>query len=274
MAGRLQDKVALITGGASGIGAATARLFSAEGARVVISDINREGGEALARELGASFVAADVTREDQVEAAVAFTVEKHGRIDCMINNAGMVGVIGSLMDTGADQWHATLAVLLHSVFYGTKHAARFMREQGGGVILNVSSIAGVMGGLGPHAYTTAKHGVIGLTRSAASEFSQYGIRVNAIAPGTTVTPLIEAVRGGREEAIKGATEASPLGTPLMPEEIAAGLLFLASDDAAHITAYTMVVDSGVTGAGSASGASRLKQRPMGFIGASSQQSQS
>lgn len=268
MTGRLQDKVVLITGGASGIGAAAARLFAAEGAKVVISDINSEAGESLALELGSRFIRADVTREDDIEAAVLGTVSLHGHIDCMINNAGMVGAVGSLMDTPAAKWHQTLDVLLHSVFYGTKHAARAMRDRGG-VILNVSSIAGVMGGMGPHAYTVAKHGVIGLTRSAASELSQYGIRVNAVAPGTTVTPLVEGIRGGREAAIQGATEVSPLGSPLMPEEIAAGLLFLASDDAAHITAYTHVIDSGVTGAGAASGASRLKARSVGFIDTSS-----
>jgi NAD(P)-dependent dehydrogenase (short-subunit alcohol dehydrogenase family) len=133
----------------------------------------------------------------------------------------------------------------------------------------VASIAGVMGGLGPHAYTAAKHGVIGLTRSAASELSRYGIRVNAVAPGTTVTALIEQVRGGRDEAMAAAASVSPLGTALMPEEIAASMLFLASDAAAHITGHTLVVDSGVTGAGMTAGSSVLKgSQSMRFVGAS------
>ncbi|MNF30080.1 Cyclopentanol dehydrogenase [compost metagenome] len=269
MDGSLQDKVVLITGAASGIGAATARLFAAEGARVVLADINEMNGSALARELDADFIPTDVTSEDQVERAIADTVACHGRLDCMINNAGLVGAVGSLMETSAQAWRATQAVLLDSVFYGIKHAARQMRGHGG-VILSVSSIAGVMGGLGPHAYTAAKHGVVGLTRSAAAELSQYGIRVNAVAPGTTVTPLIEQVRGGSAAALEGAAQASPLGSALLPEEIAASLLYLASDAAAHVTAHTLVVDSGLTAGGFASGASVLRDRPSSFIGPSGQ----
>ncbi|WP_040787752.1 SDR family oxidoreductase [Massilia niastensis] len=268
--GRMQDKVVLVTGAASGIGEAAALLFHAEGARLVLADIDQERGAALAARLGASFIAADVSREEQVEAAVLHTVRQHGRIDCMINNAGVVGAVGSIMETDARAWHATQAILLDSVFFGIKHAARRMRERRSGVILSLSSIAGVMGGLGPHAYTAAKHAVIGLTRSAASELSQYGIRVNAVAPGTTVTPLVEGIRGGREAAIQGATQVSPLGSPLMPDEIAAALLYLASDAAAHVTAHTLVVDSGVTAGGFASGASVLRDRPMSFIGPSGQ----
>lgn len=268
MSGRLQDKVVLVTGAASGIGAAAARLFATEGARVVLADINETAGQGLAAELDSHFVALDVTREEQVERAVRRTVQLHGRLDCMINNAGVVGAVGSLMETTAQAWRATQAVLLDSVFYGIKHAARQMREQRSGVILSVSSIAGVMGGLGPHAYTAAKHAVIGLTRSAAAELSQYGIRVNAVAPGTTVTPLVEQVRGGREAAIEGAKQVSPLGSALLPEEIAASLLYLASDVAAHVTAHTLVVDSGVTAGGFASGASVLRDRPSAFIGPS------
>jgi NAD(P)-dependent dehydrogenase (short-subunit alcohol dehydrogenase family) len=271
MAGRMQDKVVLITGSASGIGELAARRFLAEGARVVLSDINAPALEVLAAELGCASVVTDVTCEDQVEHAVRYAVEQHGRLDCMINNAGMIGAVGPLMETTAQAWRATQAVLLDSVFYGTKHAARYMCEQRSGVILNVASIAGIMGGLGPHAYTAAKHGVVGLTRSAASELSQYGVRVNAIAPGTTVTPMIAGVRGSHEAALRGAAEVSPLGTALMPEEIAAGLLYLASDEAAHITAYTLVIDSGVTGGGFASGASVLRDRPSAFIGASGAQ---
>ena len=265
---RFSDKVVIVTGAASGIGEATARLFADEGAQVVVSDVNAEQGERVATSIGAHFVHADVAREADIETLVSATLTRYGRIDCMINNAGVVGAVGSILDTPANYWRATQAVLLDSVFYGIKHAGRVMREQRSGVILSVASVAGVMGGLGPHAYTAAKHAVIGLTRSAASELSRYGIRVNAVAPGTTITALIDEVRGGREQALISAAQSSPLGTALLPEEVAAGLLFLASETAAHITGHTLVIDSGVTGAGAASGASVLKGQSMRFVGAS------
>jgi NAD(P)-dependent dehydrogenase (short-subunit alcohol dehydrogenase family) len=266
MSRRLEGKVALVTGAASGIGATTARLFAAEGATVVLSDINVDAGERLARDMGMSFVAADVSREDQVERAIAFAAERHGRLDCMVNNAGMVGVVGSILETRAEDWHRTLAVLLDSVFFGIKHAARQMRKQGGGgAILSLSSLAGLTGGVGPHAYSVAKAGVIALTRGAASELARDGIRVNAVAPGLVVTPLVDRVYGGRDAAVNGAAAASPLGSAAMPEEIAASLCYLASDAARHITAHTLVVDSGVSVAGCVT-AARVHDRPAGFVG--------
>ncbi len=265
MSGRLQDKIVLITGAASGIGAQTARLFVAEGAIVVLSDINTVAGELLAGELGASFIAADVSVEEQVERAVAYTVARHGRLDCMINNAGMIGVVGSILDTRLDDWNRTLAVLLNSVFFGIKHAGRQMRTQGGGTILSLSSLAGVVGGVGPQVYSVAKSGVIALTRGAASELAQYGIRVNAVAPGLVVTPLVDQVYGDRDKAVEGATANSPLGSAAVAEEIAASLCYLASDEARHVSAHTLVVDSGVSVAGS-TGSSLFHKRPTGFIG--------
>lgn len=263
---RLTERVVLVTGAASGIGAATARAMAAQGARVVLADIDEQGGQALARELArASFVRTDVSVEAQVAGAVEHAVQVHGRLDCMVNNAGLVGAFGSILETSGEAWHATLAVLLDSVFYGIKHAGRVMARQRSGCILSVASTAGVIGGLGPHAYTTAKHGVIGLTRSAASELAPFGVRVNAVAPGTTVTNMIVAGRGSLDAALDAAAKASPLGTPLMPEEIAAALVYLASDDARHVTAHTLVVDSGVTVAG-ASGSGQFHCRPAGFMG--------
>jgi len=266
----LTGKVVLITGAASGIGAETAKAFAAEGAKVVLSDIHVTAGEALARELKGSFVAADVTSEEQVEAAVRFAVERHGRLDCMINNAGLIGVVGSLLDTSRDDWDRTLAVLLNSVFFGIKHAGRQMREQGSGVILSMSSLAGVCAGMGPHVYSVAKHGVIALSRTAASELSQYGVRVNAIAPGLVVTPLVDQVYGTREATIDSASQASPLGSAAMPNEIAQSLVYLASDEAQHITAHALVVDSGVAVAGAAVSAA-VHDKPVGFMGRLSEQ---
>jgi NAD(P)-dependent dehydrogenase (short-subunit alcohol dehydrogenase family) len=265
---RFENKVVIVTGAASGIGESAARLFAAEGARVVVADVNRERGEQVASEIGGVFQHTDVTKEEAIEALVVNTRERYGRIDCMVNNAGMVGAVGSILDTPANYWRATQAVLLDSVFYGIKHAGRVMREQKSGVIISVTSIAGVMGGLGPHAYTAAKHAVVGLTRSAASELSRHGIRVNAIAPGTTVTALIEQVRGGKEQAMAAAASVSPLGTALLPDEIAEGMLYLASDAACHVTGHTLVIDSGVTTAGAATGSSKLKGQAMHFVGAS------
>lgn len=266
MSGRLDNKVVLITGAASGIGAHTARMFVAEGATVIVSDIDIEAGRRLAYELGTSFVAADVSSEAQVENAVAFAAERHGRLDCMVNNAGMVGVVGSILETRAQDWHRTLSVLLDSVFYGIKHAGDQMRKQeGGGSILSLSSLAGLTGGVGPHAYSVAKAGVIALTRGAASELAQYDIRVNAVAPGLVVTPLVAQVYGGRDAAIKGAAAASPLGSAAMPDEIAAALCYLASDEARQVSAHTLVVDAGVSVAGSGTGA-QIHACPAGFVG--------
>jgi len=266
MSGRLEDKVVLITGAASGIGAQTARLFVAEGATVVLSDINIAAGEQLAGELGASFIGADVSVEEQVERAVAYAVERHGRLDCMINNAGLIGIVGSILDTRIEDWNRTMGVLLDSVFFGIKHAGRQMRAQGGGgTILSLSSLAGVVGGVGPQVYSVAKAGVIALTRGAASELAQYGIRVNAVAPGLVVTPLVDQVYGDREKAVQGATANSPLGSAAVAEEIAASLCYLASDEARHVSAHTLVVDSGVSLAGS-SGSSLFHKRPAGFLG--------
>lgn len=247
---RLQDRVAVVTGGASGIGAATVRRFVAEGARVVIADLDVERGQALASELDQLFQPCDVTDEAAVAATVALAIDRFGRIDAMVNNAGVVGVIGSLTETPADAWRRTLAILLDGVFFGMKHAALAMRASGGGgVILSTASVAGLRGGLGPHAYTAAKHAVVGLTRSAAAEFAPDGIRVNAVCPGKTVTPLVAGLRGGHAAAMTAAAEDSPLGSALMPDEVAAAFAWLASDEAAHVTGETVTIDSGKVATG-------------------------
>jgi len=176
--GRLDGKVAVITGGASGIGEGTARKFVAEGARCVIADLQLERAQAIAEELGDSCIAtsADVAVEEQVAAVIDLAVETFGQLDIMFNNAGILGSVGPIAEISADGWHRTMDVLLSSVFFGIKHATRVMSPKGSGVIINTASTAGVRAGLGPHVYTAAKHAVIGLSQSVAPELGPKGIR--------------------------------------------------------------------------------------------------
>lgn len=252
---RLEDKVAVVTGAASGIGEGTARRFVEEGAKVVIADFQPEAGAALADELGddAVFHHTDVTVEANVAAAVDLAVDTWGRLDCMFNNAGIVGAVGPISQTSNEAWSGTIDVLLHGVFYGIKHAARIMGPQGSGSIISTSSTAGVMGGLGPHGYTAAKHAVIGLTKSVANELAQHSVRVNAISPGNTVTAMTAGVGTGDHTDIEGAAKyigkGSPLGYAGFPEDIANAALYLASDESKYVSGHTLVVDAGQTTSG-------------------------
>lgn len=253
-AGRLQGKVAVVTGGASGIGEGTVRRFAAEGARVVVADMQEEAGSALAAELGDAtrFIATNVTQEQDIAAAVDLAVAEFGQLDVMFNNAGIVGVIGPVADISVDAWDNTMNILLRGVFLGTKHAARVMVPRKSGVIISTSSTAGILGGLGPHVYTAAKHGVIGFTKSVANEMAQHSIRVNAISPGNTVTAMTAGVMGDATD-LDGTTArigaGSPLGYAGFPEDIANAALYLASDEAKYVTGHTLVVDAGQTTSG-------------------------
>lgn len=248
---RFETAVVVVTGGASGIGAATTRALAAEGGKVVIADLQEDAGTALATELGESvrFQRTDVTREEDIEAAVALAISAFGPLTGMVNNAGIVGAVGSIMDASAEDYDRTMAILSRGVFLGIKHAARAMRD-GGGAIVSLASTAGIIGGQGPHVYTMAKHGVVGITRSAASELAQYGIRVNAVAPGGTVTPMTDAL--GDNNPVNTAAfvaSGSPLGIACMPEDIAAAILYLLSSEARYISGHTLAVDAGLTTAG-------------------------
>ncbi len=249
MSSRLAGKVAVITGAASGIGEAVARLFAAEGASVVVADVQVEAGLALAAELGrASFIHTDVTSESAIADAIGHAVAQFGRLDCMVNNAGFVGAIGSIREIELDAWRATTAALIDGVFFGTKHAARVLVDQGqGGSILTTTSVAGLRGGFGAHAYTTAKHAVIGLTRSAAAELAPHRVRVNAVAPGNVISPLSLALIGADAETVdKAARESSPMRLAMYPRDVAETFAYLASDGAAQITGQVIVVDAGLT----------------------------
>ena len=261
VSGRLEGKVAAITGGASGFGAASAKLFVAEGAKVMLGDIQDERGIEYADSLGdaAHFIHCDVTKEDQVAALVDQTVSDFGQLDIMYNNAGIPGALGPIDTTPYAEWTATLDVLLNGTFLGTKHAARVMKPRRTGVIIQTSSIAGVTGGIGPHAYSVAKTAVIGMTKNVASELCHFGIRVNAIAPATMATPMPAAMLVGDPDDIEGLKEIlaedSPLpGRPGLAEDIAEAVLWLASDNAGYVSGHTLVVDAGVTTGSSAAGA--------------------
>jgi NAD(P)-dependent dehydrogenase (short-subunit alcohol dehydrogenase family) len=246
MGDRLEGKIAVVTGGASGIGAATIRRFVAEGASVVVADVQTERGQGLADELGdaARFVHCDVTSEEAVAAAIQLAVDTWGRLDVMFNNAGVVGAVGPITETDSAQWHRSIDILLHSVYYGCKHAARVMVPQGSGSIISTTSIAGVIGGLGPHAYTAAKTAVVGLTKSVASEVMPTGVRCNAIAPGSIPTPLTAAAIGDGGEAAVRQSQLDRYGVAGDVDDIANGALYLASDESKFINGHTLVIDAG------------------------------
>lgn len=253
MTGRLQGKVAAITGAASGFGAAAARLFVAEGCKVALGDIQEAEGAAIAAELGdaAVFTVCNVTKEEDVAKLIDLAVSQFGKLDIMFNNAGIVGAVGPIATTPTDEWKATLDVLLNGVFYGMKHAARVMKPQGSGSIVSMASTAGIMGGLGPHAYTAAKHAVIGLTKGVGAELCRFGIRVNAIAPAGMATAMVANVTTGDHTAIedtkKALAKASPLvNRPGTAEDVAHAALWLASDDSGYTNGHTLTTDAGIT----------------------------
>lgn len=254
MADRYAGRVALVTGGASGIGEATARLLVAEGGSVVVADYGEERGRAVADSLGdaAVFATCDVTVEDDVAAACDLAVSKFGRLDGAFANAGIVGAAGPLATTPMEDFDATMAVLARGVFCTTKHAARVMTEAGnGGSIVMTSSIAGVQGGLGPHVYAMAKTAVIGLARSAASELQHEQIRVNAVAPGNVPTGMTAHVMTGDAENVDAAAARMGQMAPLRgstPTDIAEAVLFFFSDAGSWVTGQCLVVDGGQTAA--------------------------
>jgi NAD(P)-dependent dehydrogenase (short-subunit alcohol dehydrogenase family) len=255
VSGRLDGKVAIITGGGSGIGRATALTFLRESARVVIGDLNEAGlaeTVALARAQGhADRLAAlrgDVSAEPHVAGLVELAVERFQGLDCVFNNAGVGGAFGPIGETTGEEWDFTFAVLVRGVFLGIKHASNRMKAQGrGGSIINTASVAGIGGGAGPHAYSAAKAAVANLTRSVSTELAAHRIRVNAIAPGMIRTPL---ATGHREEAWdRLVREKQPWPEPGLPQHIADTALFLAGAESRFITGQVIVVDGGLTAQG-------------------------
>ena len=247
--GIVAGKVALVTGAGSGIGRASACVFAREGARVVVSDVDVEGGAETVdqiRKAGgeASFVQADVTRERDVAALIDQVVATFGRIDCAHNNAGVAGTPGVLHLMELEEWSRVLAVNLTGVFLCMKYEIPRMLEQGGGAIVNTSSGAGVLPTPGLAHYGASKHGVLGLTKSAALENASTGIRVNAVCPGAIDTPMLQASIAGSEDIRKMVLRSQPGGRLGAPEEIAEAAVWLCSDRASFVTGESMLVDGG------------------------------
>ncbi|WP_026910489.1 SDR family NAD(P)-dependent oxidoreductase [Patulibacter minatonensis] len=273
---RVPAPTAVVTGGASGIGLATTTRLLDDGWSVVVGDLNAEAG---ARALDAAadagradrlaVVPCDVTEESDVEALVATAVERFGGLTCMVNNAGVPGAFGAVEETEVDDWDYTFAVLVRGVFLGTKHAVRAFGTTGGGAIVNVASIAGLSGGGGPVAYSAAKAAVISITKSTAVELAPRRVRVNAVAPGPVLTPILGDGEARLARAAETLRTTQPWPDPGMPEDVAAAIAFLAGPDARFISGDTLIVDGGQTASGPAEAMNRLADpRARGIAGVS------
>lgn len=242
--GELDGRVALVTGGARGQGAAEAKLFAREGATVVITDVLDEAGEKTAGELGCEYLHLDVSSEDAWQAIVDDIVARHGRLDILMNNAGIFKP-AQLLNTTTEMWDQTVAINQTGVFFGMRTVARAMIAAGnGGSIINTSSIAGLEGGFGATAYVATKWAVTGMTKTAAKELGKHGIRVNSIHPGIIVTDMVEDMVSGKEDKMISRQPIKRLGRP---EDIAEMALFLASDRSSYCTGQAFTVDGGVHG---------------------------
>ena len=254
--GRLDGHRAVITGAASGIGEATARLFVAEGAAVVVADVDADRGQRIAEELGdkARFVATDVSEEADVDAAVACAVEQFGGLDCMFNNAGNPGSVGGIEEIEMSMFDRTVAIHLRGVFLGIRAAARVMRPQGHGSIINTSSVAALAANYGGHDYSACKAAIAHLTRTTASELGEQGIRVNAICPGGMATSIFARAAGLKGDEAQSTVDVvtvalsdmAPIRRSGQPLDIAEAALWLASDASSFVSGQAIAVDGGLT----------------------------
>ena len=247
---RLQGRVAVITGGASGIGLATAKRMASEGATVVVVDMNDEAGEAAAREVSGKYVHADVTSPEDNERMYAETFEAYGSVDIAFHNAGISPPDDdSILETGMDAWRRVQEVNLTSVYLGCKAVIPYMQRQGKGSIINTASFVATMGAATSQiSYTASKGGVLAMTRELGVQFAREGIRVNAISPGPVATPLLIELFAKDPERAQRRLVHVPMGRFGEPEEIAAAVAFLASDDSSFMTASNFLVDGGISGA--------------------------
>jgi NAD(P)-dependent dehydrogenase (short-subunit alcohol dehydrogenase family) len=242
-----KDKVALVTGGASGIGRATALAFAKKGAKVAVVDW-KENDEIvdLIKELGseAIFIKCDVSKAEEVTAMVVKTIEAFGRLDYAFNNAGIEGTQANTFDCTEENWDKTIAVNLKGIWLCMKYEIPELLKQGKGAIVNCASVAGLIGFAGLPAYVASKHGVVGLTKTTALEYAKLGIRVNAVCPGVIQTPMIDRLTGKTKEAIEQFTGLEPMGRFGLPEEIANAVVWMCSDEASFVTGHAMTVDGG------------------------------
>jgi NAD(P)-dependent dehydrogenase (short-subunit alcohol dehydrogenase family) len=250
MAGRLEGRVAVVTGGGSGIGLATVRRFAQEGARVVVGDVDAVGGKAVAEEVGGAFVSCDVTDAEQVDTLFATAKERYGSVDVAFNNAGISPPEDdSILTTDLEAWRRVQEVNLTSVYLCCKAALPYMLEQGRGSIINTASFVAVMGAATSQiSYTASKGGVLSMSRELGVQFARQGVRVNALCPGPVNTPLLQELFAKDPERAARRLVHIPVGRFAEPEELANAVLFLASDESSFVTASTFMVDGGISGA--------------------------